>query len=141
MAKERFFGPMDENWKSEERPGKDNSPSLANMVLVAQPTITDIRKEIIIERPEEEEHTIIRDKSFSMMKTKNQPRKRMTDVEIRRELGTVTPMAKSKPGLKMKANLTLKNSGSVMSLPKKKFQEDRNDSPLRVKLSGKLSDV
>ena len=79
----------------------------------------------------EEDCTIIANKDDLLMRPKNEIRKRMTDVEIRSQLGTVTPMAKSKPGLKMKANLTLKNSGSALTLPRKKFSEDKLDSPLK----------
>ena len=91
------------------------------MVLVAKPRLADVRNEVIVEDPiAEEEYTMVQDK----VRASALPKKRMTKQEIRNQLGTVTPIANSRPGLKMKANLTLKNSGSALSLPKKLFSED-----------------
>ena len=80
-------------------------------------------------KSDEEDHTLIND----LPKEQIQPRRRMTEVEIRQELGTVTPRVTKlptglRPGLKMKANLTLKNTGSGIKLSRKRFQEDKATS-------------
>ena len=80
-------------------------------------------------KSDEEDHTLIND----LPKEQLQPRRRMTEVEIRQELGTVTPRVTKlptglRPGLKMKANLTLKNTGSGIKLSRKRFQEDKATS-------------
>jgi hypothetical protein len=78
---------------------------------------------------------MIKEADRSGPKLKLVAKKRMTDVEIRSQLETVPPMEnkfkKMRPGLKMKANLTLRNSGSSLNLPRKKFSEDYSASPIR----------